>query len=215
MTINQLNLDNFPNIEHYNPFISLTKEIETKLSLFPQTFNRAQGSLRFCWFIIGDEQTLFTPDEDSRNALRESFLRASLAEFVSMEQTLERDLENTGNRNSAIKIYNSSNPLLPMLRELRNLEIHLTSSTLSAKKIELIIQQNNAEQQNIPVLIWYIDNLTPSDFLSTRNAKYYNPTELERAAGHFLDSQKKYGIKELILNGVTSYSEEIINQYNL
>ena len=102
--MNPLNMNDFPDIDHGHTLISLEKKVEDKLPAFPQTYSRAEGTMRFCWFITGDEKTLFHDDLDKRNRLRESFLRASLAEFVSMEETLVRDLNNAGSTKYAIKI---------------------------------------------------------------------------------------------------------------
>ena len=129
-----INIHNFPTIYHGHVCASLNKKVQNKLHKFPQTYSRAECAMSFCWFISGGKDTLFHDDLNRRNRLREGFLRAALAEFVSMEETLIRDLDNTNSTKTAIKINNSSNPLLHILRELRNLEIHLNSSTLSAEQ---------------------------------------------------------------------------------
>ena len=168
--------------------------------------------MSFCWFISGGKDTLFHDDLNRRNRLREGFLRAALAEFVSMEETLIRDLDNTNSTKTAIKINNSSNPLLHILRELRNLEIHLNSSTLSAEQRDFMWKPFG-EERNVTTNVWYIDNLQPSDFLQLRNARNYNLTELEMCINRFLAEQKEWGIQEMIIRGVNSYSEEIIDEF--
>jgi len=212
--VDPINVDNFPDIDHGHMCISLEKKVEDRLPSFPQTYSRAEGAMRFCWFVSGDEKTLFDSDLDKRNRLRESFLRASLAEFVSMEETLVRDLNNAGNTISAIKINDSSNPLLHILRELRNLEIHLTSSTLSAEQ-KVFLWKPEGGETKFTSSVWFIDNLEPSNFLQLRNARNYDATQLQAVANLFLVAQKEWGINELILRGINTYSGEIIDRYEL
>lgn len=209
-----INIYNFPTIDHGHVFVSLNEKVENKLPTFPQTYSRAECAMRFCWFISGGEDTLFHGDLDRRNRLREGFLRAALAEFVSMEESLVRDLDNIDSTKPAIKINNSSNPLLHILRELRNLEIHLNSSTLSAEQRDFMWKPFG-EERNITTNVWYIDNLQLSDFLKLRNAKNYSLVELEVCVNHFLVEQKKWGIIEMIIRGVNSYSEEIIDEFDI
>lgn len=209
-----LNLNNFPDINYGHIFICLERNIEDKMLVFPQTYSRAEGAMRFCWFITGDEKTLFHGEIDKRNRLRESFLRASLAEFVSMEEALVRDLDNIGSFKSALKINDNSNPLLHILRELRNLEIHLTSSTLSAEQREFVWKPEG-EERKIVKNVWSIDNLKASDFLQLKNAKNYDSSELKAAANRFLIEQKKWGVNELLLRGINSFCEEIVNKFGL
>lgn len=207
-----INIHNFPTIDHGHVCASLNKKVQNKLHKFPQTYSRAECAISFCWFISGGKDTLFHDDLNRRNRLREGFLRAALAEFVSMEETLIRDLDNTNSTKTAIKINNSSNPLLHILRELRNLEIHLNSSTLSADQRDFMWKPFG-EERNVTTNVWYIDNLQPSDFLQLRNARNYNLTELEMCINRFLAEQKEWGIQEMIIRGVNSYSEEIIDEF--
>lgn len=209
-----INIYDFPTIDYGHVFVSLDEKVENKLPTFPQTYSRAECAMRFCWFISGGEDTLFHADLDRRNRLREGFLRAALAEFVAMEETLVRDLDSININKPAIKIKNSSNPLLHILRELRNLEIHLTSSTLSAEQRNFMWKPFG-EERNITTNIWYIDNLHLSDFLQLRNAKNYDSVELEACVNHFLVEQKNWGICEMILRGINLYSEEIIDEFNI
>ena len=209
-----INIHDFPTIDYGHVFVSLNEKVENKLPTFSQTYSRAECAMRFCWFISGGEDTLSHGDLDRRNRLREGFLRAALAEFVSMEETLVRDLDNANINKPAIKMNNSSNPLLHILRELRNLEIHLTSSTLSVEQRNFVWGPFG-EERNIVTNIWYIDNLQSSDFLQLRNAKNYDSVELAACVNHFLLEQKNWGICEIILRSINFYSEEIINEFNI
>jgi hypothetical protein len=142
-----INIHDFPTIDYGHVFVSLDEKVEKKLPTFPQTYSRAECAMRFCWFISGSEDTLIYADLGRRNRLREGFLRASLAEFVAMEETLVRDLVSANINKRAIKITNSSNPLLHILRELRNLEIHLTSSTLSVEQRDVMWKPFGEDRQ--------------------------------------------------------------------
>lgn len=75
-------------------FISIDDDDLKALKQIPQTHDRLQVALRFAWYIGGDEKTLPSKDENERRNLREGYLRASLTEFASIEETLKRDVIN-------------------------------------------------------------------------------------------------------------------------
>jgi hypothetical protein len=208
--VRSLDSSNFPKLDSFHVFTSLKKEVKNILPFYPQTYCRAECAMQFCWLILGNKEQLFTDDLTKQNRIRESYLRASLAEFVSMEDTIKRET----NSKNPIKLNNSSNPLLHILRELRNLEIHLTSSTLSYRT-ENVIWGEGEIQQALEIKIWSINNLKPEDFLELNNAKHYDKQELIKAADIFLKLQSKWGINEMIFQGINLFCEEIIDCYGL
>jgi hypothetical protein len=106
--------------------VRLPDEISRAIEVLPETSARIEVALRFCWFISGTKDILHT-DEPRATHLREAFLRATLAEYKSVESALERDLKKLQRNQKAIKITDSKNPLLHLMHEMRNLEIHLAS----------------------------------------------------------------------------------------
>ena len=183
-----------------------------KLSVLTQTFDRAQSAMQLAYY-LNSVETFFS-HADSK--LRESFLRASLAEFVSMEETLIRDLKRNGITNkSIIKATDSANPLLHIVRELRNLEIHLHSSSIhtSRTKFYLPHQTEPDKDLEIDLDIWFIGDISITDFKHLRNSKRYNNNDIVDMLNWFNKSQKIYGIHEILRMAIQEYSELIITFY--
>jgi hypothetical protein len=127
-------------------YIGLPFEIEEAINVFPETSGRFEGALKFCWFVSSTPDLLHA-QEPKATSIREAFLRAALAEYVSTEETLKRDLKKLNTKGKAIKITDSTNPLLHIMRELRNLEIHLTSSQLSKSRRGTPITDNYLDDE--------------------------------------------------------------------
>ncbi|MFA6012750.1 MAG: hypothetical protein WC799_22355 [Desulfobacteraceae bacterium] len=212
--MNNIDFNKFPNINRGYILFSLDEDVVMQLMKFPQTLARAQGSIIFAAAVGSNNKITdgVEPPNETRN--RESNLRASLAEFVSMEEAIQRDLLNNGINKNTHKISDSSNPLLLVTRELRNFEIHLNSGTLSAKQKDFIWVLNGKE---IPYAgnVWYLDNLNDSSLLQLKNAQFYDPNDLKRATNMFLNAQKNWGISQLMLRAVKMYCDEIIATYEL
>ncbi len=210
----KLDISKFPDIQYGHVFFALDADAKIKLSKLPQTLARAEGAISFSLAINGSKELVKGVEDPDITRKRESKLRASLAEYVSMEEALERDLQNTGIGTSVLKINQSQNPLLHIMRELRNLEIHLNSSTLASVKKDYIWKVDGDE---VPFTgnVWYIDNLVDSSLLKLRNSKYYDPTELKNATAKFLKIQKEWGLSELLLRTIKEYCDNIISHYKL
>src|SRR5215208_4202399 len=84
-------------------YLGLPPEIEEAIKVFPETSARFEGALKFCWYISATPDVLFA-EEPQATRVREAFLRASLAEYVSIEDTLKRDLEKLNTKAKPIKI---------------------------------------------------------------------------------------------------------------
>lgn len=193
---------------------ALSDDTERQLSIFPQTFDRAQSAMYFAYMV--DNVEAFFP-ETSSTKRRESLLRASLAEFVSMEETLERDLSGLGINVAAIKITDTSDPLLHLIRELRNLEIHLYSSKIafSEGKFYLPNKVNPEKSIEIELKIWCIGDIQARDFSRLRNSKRYSDGDIKHMLDWFNASQKIYGIHELLRIAIQRYSDAILEVYRL
>jgi hypothetical protein len=63
----------------------------------------------------------------------------------------------------ALRISDLPNPLLHLMRELRNLEIHLTSSQLSKAKKDVTVILFDTEHQS-QTTIWTVSDLTVEKF---------------------------------------------------
>ena len=197
----QLDFSLLPTFEQSTAWMSLPEHIESALKALASTHGRARGALHFAYGVWNGYSHYGVKE-------REANLRASLAEFVSMEEALKRDLLPSMGR--PILISSSSNPLLHVTRELRNLEIHLHSATLTSA-------QKNAmfAGENVQIQIWVADDITEAQFKQLRNSKFYSNADIKRMLNWFNASQKEWGIADLIFRSVCEYGSNIIAKYGL
>jgi len=190
-------------------FVVLPDEIKNALEVLPETCARFEGAVRFCWYVSGTTDVLHA-DEPKATRMREAFLRASLAEYVSVEDTLKRDLLKIGSNAKPIKIRDLANPLLHLVRELRNLEIHLTSSQLSSSKKRVRFAGQEHE-----TTIWTVNDLTVQKFEELQNAKHYSKEDIERMVNWFNEAQYDWGVEHLAFRAIVEWASAIVKTYSL
>lgn len=195
-------------------FVCLPEQIETAIDVLPETSARFLAALKFCWYASGTPDTLFA-DEPKATRLREAFLRASLSEFVSIEDTLKRDLEAIGITGRSIKIFDLRHPLLHIMRVLRNLEIHLTSHQLSHSEKDVVMEFGGVQHQT-QTTVWTIDPLTIERFCQPRRVKsQYSPTDIEAMVHWFNAAQRDWGVNDLLFRAICEWASAIVRTYSL
>lgn len=197
-----LDFNVLPRLDSYRVFLSLDDGIKKALSRLPETLARANGACHHCHEVRDD-------DAGAVEA-RESALRSALAEFVSMEESLGRDLNNAMIGAAPVKITESQNPLLHIVRELRNLEIHLQTSRLKSVTKEVTYVGDNYQLD-----IWVAGDITESDFMKLRNARRYKRDDVVKMVDWFNRAQKEWGVDQLIYRAVVEYCRMIIKTYYL
>lgn len=196
-----LDFDLLPRLDSYRVFLSLDAEIKKALAKLPETLARANGACHYCHEIRDDGRAI---------EARESALRSALAEFVSMEESLGRDLSSAGIGAAPVKITESQSPLLHIVRELRNLEIHLQTSRLKS-----VVKEVTYVGDNYQLNIWVAGDITESDFMKLRNARRYKRDDLVKMVEWSNRAQKKWGIDQLIYRAIVEYCRMIIKVYSL
>src|SRR4051812_1256650 len=117
-----LDFNLLPNLTWGAILIRIDPDLESPLSLLPRTLARARGAIVFA--------SRTKSAEEEGLDVKESYLRAALGQYASMEDTLPRDMRQVGITGRSYRVRDSANALLHMIRELRNLEIHLRSSRM-------------------------------------------------------------------------------------
>ena len=195
-------------------FVCLPEEIEKAIDVLPETSIRFLAALKFCWYASGTRDVLFA-DEPKATRLREAFLRASLSEFVSTEDTLKRDLEVLGITAVPIKIFDLEHPLVHIMRVLRNLEIHLTSHQLSHSKKDVVMEFSGVKHQT-QTTVWTIDELTVERFCQPKGVKSnYSPKDIEAMVKWFNVSQGDWGVNDLLFRAICEWASAIVCRYSL
>jgi hypothetical protein len=172
--------------------------------------------MHFCYNINGDRDTLRATEENLVRA-REAHLRASLAEFVSMEDALDRDARAVSVGLPLLRGSDGSDPLLHVIRELRNFEIHLYSSRLSSHEVTAVMCGSYPDDWSRTVTkpAWCIQDLTPSDFAKLRNARRYDPADVVRLLAWFNTAQRVWGVQDLVRLAIVRYCRLIMGYYGL
>lgn len=179
---------------------------------FPLAAERAFCATHFCWRICSSIDQMF----EDPTVLRQGFMRASLAEFVGMEEALKRDLPRLAIPAAPIKANDGNRPLLHIIRELRNFELHLHSSPLTRQITQVLWPgPMDAKEEGTPFEYqgWIIDDLTESQFRLLNNARHYRGDDIRQLVAWFNSAQREWGIHDLILRAIETFCIDIISHY--
>ena len=200
-----LDLQQLVRIDRGHVFLRLDEDVENGLHIFPEVRDRLLNALHFCGHI----------ESDTENRLRGGYLRAALAELVSVEDALYRLQRRNALPGEVRRLNHSSNPLLHIVRELRNLGIHLRSSTLDSEKRELLWGHVDRPEDATQVswTLWWLDDLSLQAFEELNNFKRYDRTAFAKALAWFDEAQRQWGISELVLRAIKEYARELHESY--
>jgi hypothetical protein len=120
-----------------------------------------------------------------------------------------------GIKAQSIKITDLPNPLLHLMRELRNLEIHLTSSQLSKANKDVTVIIFDAEHQS-QTTVWTVNDLTVEKFQELRYARNrYTKEEIEKMVNWFNEAQYDWGVSDLLFRAIVEWASAIVKTYSL
>src|SRR5690606_10567681 len=163
----ELDFDNVPLLEGGIPILlKFDQNYDITLTKFPKVLERAWSSLEFSVNI----------NESNKG---ESLLRASLSEFVSIEESLKIDNPKMY-KNS--KINQSTSPLLRMMKELRNYDMHIGTNSVSSINLEVGFVGRDEEIENVKTYNFdfpIISNLTVDEFKKLDCYKKYSLYSIE------------------------------------
>jgi hypothetical protein len=202
-----------PDLDFMPVFVSLEIATEAALAPLTQTAARAEGAMRFVWFACGSADSMRCR-EDKASRMREAFLRAALAEFVGMESALARDLAARGRSEALLRIVDVPSPLLHVIRELRNLELHLTSHALLPNQRDAVLVFEGEEHPKVHT-IYTVDGFTEESFHQLANAKRYSSEDIQFMVRWFNSAQQSWGAPDLVRRAVEEYAMHIVQMYHL
>jgi hypothetical protein len=210
---NQLDFNLLPKLESAPFFISLDSKLQSSIAKLPETAARSDAALRFCWYVSQGNQQLHA-EEPRATRLREAFLRACLTEYRAMDEVLPRDLAALCIQASPLKINQLKNPLLHLMKELRNFEIHLATSSLLSAEINVVAKWQDKEIEH-KSSIWVTDPLTVTKFKQLKNSRYYLDADITAMVNWFNQAQQEWGVHHLAFLAIKMYCEELVNFYGL
>ena len=191
-------------IDRGHVFLTLDDNIKESLGVWPEILDRVENSLDFIRRIDGED----------KDRLRCGLIRAALAELVSIED-IQKKTENGIIDGHTHKLNTSRKPLLCVVRELRNVEFHISSVVLAdeKRKFEWGHIDSPEEATTVNWTISWIDNLSIGNFEQLRFfSKNYHRGEFVRALSWFNDNQRKWGIVEVMFQAISIYAREIADR---
>jgi hypothetical protein len=207
-------LSTFPELRYGRAWFHLDEDLVKAMQPLCRALTRAQNAVRFAWFSEGDAELMRCRETEAHH-LREGFLRAALAEFVSMEDVLKLDLSTLGISAPPLRLNQTPKPILHLFRELRNHEIHLRQSSLSVTQKDALWGhiERPAEARPLRISIWTLEGVTFESFLELRNARLYTKAEISCFVGWFNKGQAAWGIQQLLLIAIEEYCRELVHAY--
>jgi hypothetical protein len=207
----KLDFDDVPSLHSCQLRKVLDEDLRRAIEVVPGILGRALSAIKFSLYISESREGLHCADEGDTLLLREGFLRAALAEFVGMEEMAKSSSPTNVHH---VSICSSKKPLLHILRELRNHELHLRASPLSSisKPVSLVsVRQCESPPVELEIPIWYVDSITTESFQLLRNARYYQAEDLKQMVAWFNRAQKEWGICHLIWLAVNEYARIVVS----
>ncbi len=130
-------------------------------------------------------------------------IRAALSEFIAIEDLIKNTYPDI-DKNSYM-IYKSGNPILHMLKIIRNYNIHISNSLIKKKTMmaKTLLENTPEIEINVP----YISNLSLNELRRLNSAKDYSDAQLKEMISVFEIQQHEFGIDTLLIKAAIDYSE--------
>lgn len=195
-----LNYDLVPEPEFTPTFMSLPSELEDSMQRFPRTLKRMKAVLTNCCGI-----------KISQPQQAENAFRAALTEFAAIEDLLNRELPEG---NLKFRLLDTDNPLPHILKQLRNLQVHLEGSSIAGHQISLWLK-NVPGAEPIDMLVPTIADLTDTQLLELDAFQkgYYSQAQASEMVAWINTRQLLFGIDDVIYRGVVEAAERITAVY--
>lgn len=213
-TIN-LRFDDLPRFESSPLFCALDPSTETALKRLSNAHERAVAALRFCQRIGGDKGALGV-SEDHVRIMQVAYLRAALMEYVAIEEVLSIDLVERDLGEEPLKILDTGNAMLILLRELRHLQLHLVNTSFESSSRSAFLRTRSKEKEFETMLtILTIPTADLYELKTLRNAARFDPNEFDAAISWFTHAQGQWGIQDVIQSSVQTYADALVQRYSL
>ena len=200
---NKLDYNLVPEPESTPVFAALPKELEAAMQKLPLTLGRMEATL-MAWSGMGSPKT-------GGQSKAESAFRSALSEYVSIEDILNRELPSG---QLAFRLLDTENPLPHILKQLRNLQVHLVASRMSDHTISLWLKHVPGAEP-VDVTRWVICDLTAAQLLELDAFQkgYYTEAQATEMVNWLNERQTLFGIGDIIYRGVVEAAERIVATY--
>jgi len=189
-------------------FFTLDDIVDSRLRTLPATYARCNAALRFMSNIGADADQLRVR-ADELESMRVAYLRAALMEFAGMEEALVIDL---GRGQPLLRISETRNAMLVVLRELRNVQVHLVKSDLVSSARQAVLRYRGEEHAHELVALTVpqrdLDRLKDS-----RSAPYCHRDDFARAVDWLAEAQEHWGIADVVMRAIWAYAAAIVTAH--
>ena len=176
--------------------IILPKQIEERLASLPQTVERVCSAAMFAE--LSAKQT--------EPWLAAAFLRAALADYCSIEEVQKADKPSAKH----LRVKDSVNPLLHLLKLMRHLNIHV--KTVQAERRSIPVSFGD---QTFDMDVYVISNLEAADLAVLKNGKRYATHDIDVMVDWFSKAQLHWGAGYVVRVGIESLAQELCSHYGL
>lgn len=184
---NHLDFQNYTKMEHGHLIIPSPDEKYQKL---PDIYDRLCAVIYFASNIGSKSNRSMMSDK----AHSEAMVRAALCEWVAIEDYIS--ITHPEYKGIWFNEHVHSNPILHMLKLLRNFNVHIDSSHLEKEPMRVILLFDKDNQYDLEKT--YISNVSVDSLEKLYGARKYIP-HLPKMVDIFNEQQREWGISELII----------------
>jgi hypothetical protein len=197
--LNKLDYSLIPEPEFTPTFMVLPQELEKALQKLPRTLERMDATLWACHELGGGRSK------------SESAFRTALSEYASIEDILNRELSPG---QPVFRLSDTENPLPHIMKQLRNLQVHLIASKMSDHTISLWLK-NVPGAEPVDITCWIIGDITDAQLLDLDAFQkgYYTKSQATEMVNWINERQTLFGIGDIIYRGVVEAAERIVSVY--
>lgn len=201
--INQIDLEKKFHIDKVSLFLEFDDEWRQPAVSIPEIGERLFNSCHFAGRISVEESA----------GMRCGLVRASISELVSIEELPSVIELNWG---KPFRLSSTNHPLLCIVKELRNVQMHLSSIKMNEFEKNMLLGNPTKpdESKRVVKKICFIDNLSVDQFTPLKNYTRYSPVDFHNALKWFDEEQKRWGISELLFQAAYVYAEYLSQRIN-
>ncbi|HHD2903450.1 TPA: hypothetical protein ACNZ7M_003748 [Enterobacter kobei] len=184
---NHLDFQNYTKMEYGHLIIPSPDE---KYKALPDIYDRLCAVIYFASNIESKSNRAIMSDK----AHSEAMVRAALCEWVAIEEYISITCPDY--KGTWFNEYVHSNPILHMLKLLRNFNVHIDSSRLEIESIRVMLPFDKNNEYDLDKA--YISNVSVDSLEKLHGARKYIP-HLPKMVDIFNEQQREWGISELII----------------
>jgi hypothetical protein len=200
--------DELPTFERTPLFFSLDDDVDQRLRTLPGTYAKCNAALRFNSCVAANAKTLGVREEELPS-MQVAYLRAALMEFAGMEEALNSDLNGSS---PPLRLRDTRNAMLVVLRALRNIQVHLVRTTLPSAKRAAVLRWNQQEYQH-ELTALMIPQADLDKLKESRNTSHYDRADFNRAVDWLAQAQEHWGIHDVVREGIWAYARAVVDAH--